>query len=274
MELLAPDHWRCIDFISDLHLQADEPDTFQTWRHYLQHTAADAVFILGDLFEVWVGDDVLERPRSPTESGFELDCVKVLRNAASRMNVYIMQGNRDFLMGSALMNACACTLLEDPTVLEISGQRWLLTHGDALCLDDTDYMQFRSMVRDTQWQQDFLGQPLAKRLELARQMRLQSEARKQDGMVYADVDVAAATACMDTLHAKHMIHGHTHRPGNHPMGADRERVVLSDWDLSALLPRAEVVRLYVPTTSQHNGTVRVERISPSTAHLIASTPGA
>ena len=274
MELLAPAHWRCIDFISDLHLQADEPDTFQAWRHYLQHTAADAVFILGDLFEVWVGDDVLDGHRSPTEAGFEGACVQVLRSAASRMPVYIMHGNRDFLMGSALMNACACTLLDDPTVLEISGQRWLLTHGDVLCLDDQEYMQFRSMVRDTPWQQDFLNQPLAKRLELARQMRLQSEARKQADTVYADVDVAAANASMDTLHANHMIHGHTHRPGNHPMGAGRERFVLSDWDLSALPPRAEVVRLYVPTTSQHNGTVRIERISPLSAHLIASTPEA
>jgi UDP-2,3-diacylglucosamine hydrolase len=274
MELLAPAHWRCIDFISDLHLQADEPDTFQVWRHYLQHTAADAVFILGDLFEVWVGDDVLEGHRPPTDAGFEDDCVKVLRSAAGRMNVYIMQGNRDFLMGSALMNACACTPLEDPTVLEISGQRWLLTHGDALCLDDKDYMQFRSMVRDTPWQQGFLNQPLAKRLELARQMRLQSEARKRANTVYADVDLAAANACMDTLHADHMIHGHTHRPGNHPMGAGRERWVLSDWDLGALPPRAEVLRLHVPRTSPQNCTARIERISPLSAHLIASKPEA
>jgi UDP-2,3-diacylglucosamine hydrolase len=274
MELFAPARWRCVDFISDLHLQADEPSTLQTWRHYMQHTAADAVFILGDLFEVWVGDDVLERPRSPTESGFELDCVNVLRNAASRMSVYIMQGNRDFLMGPALMNACGCTLLEDPSILEISGQRWLLTHGDALCVDDTDYMQFRSMVRDAQWQQDFLGQPLAKRLELARQMRLQSEARKQEGIVYADVDVAEANACMDTLLADHMMHGHTHRPGNHALGAGRERWVLSDWDLSALPPRAEVVRMHVPTISEKDCSVRIERISPLSAHLITSTTGA
>jgi len=280
MELLAPAHWRCIDFISDLHLQAQEPDTFLAWRHYLQHTAADAVFILGDLFEVWVGDDVLEGHRLPTKTGFENDCTQVLRSAASRMPLYIMQGNRDFLMGPALMKACACTLLDDPTVLEISGQRWLLTHGDALCLDDKDYMQFRSMVRTPQWQQDFLAQPLVKRLELAKQMRLQSESRKQTGIAYADVDLAAANAWMDALHADHMIHGHTHRPGNHSMGvgkgADvgRERWVLSDWDLGTLPPRAEVLRLHLPTALNQDAAVRTERISPSAAHLIAATPGA
>lgn len=274
MELFAAAHWRCIDFISDLHLQADEPDTFQAWRHYLQRTAADAVFILGDLFEVWVGDDALEGHRSPPDAGFEADCAKVLRSAASRMDIFVMPGNRDFLMGTALMNACACTLLEDPSVLDISGQRWLLTHGDALCLDDKDYMQFRSMVRDTQWQQDFLQQPLVKRLALSRQMRSQSEARKRADTVYADVDVAAANACMDTLHASHMIHGHTHQPGTHPLTAGRERWVLSDWDLRALPPRAEVLRMHIPTPSPKSDPVRIERISPAAAHLIAPKPAA
>lgn len=273
MELLAPAHWHCIDFISDLHLQADEPATFRAWSHYMQHTAADAVFILGDLFEVWVGDDVLESRRASPQGSFESNCVEVLRDTASRTSVYIMPGNRDFLMGAALMDACHCTLIEDPTVLTLSEQRWLLTHGDALCVDDKDYMQFRSMVRGAPWQQDFLKQPLDTRLELARKMRLQSEARKQAGTVYADVDGPAANACMDAWNAQHMIHGHTHRPANHPLGEGRERFVLSDWDVGALPPRSEVLRVHCPPLNPNAATC-IQRISPEAAHLIGPRRGA
>jgi UDP-2,3-diacylglucosamine hydrolase len=271
MELQAPARWRCIDFISDLHLQADEPQTVQAWREYLLTTSADAVFILGDLFEVWVGDDVLQEPDISPEARFELQCVQVLRAAATRLSVYIMQGNRDFLMGPALMQASVCTLLDDPTVLTFAKQRWLLTHGDALCLDDTEYMKFRKVVRSEAWQQDFLQQPLSQRLELARQMRQQSEARKRTDVVYADVDTAAANTSLAASHADHMIHGHTHRPGKHTLSAGRERLVLSDWDLNALPPRAEVLRLRLPTQPQ-GGTAVVERIAPAMAHLIATTP--
>lgn len=271
MELHAPARWRCIDFISDLHLQADEPQTVLAWREYLLTTCADAVFILGDLFEVWVGDDVLQAPDVLPEVSFELQCVQALRAAAVRLDVYIMQGNRDFLMGPALMQASACTLLDDPTVLTFSNQRWLLTHGDALCLDDTEYMQFRKVVRSESWLLDFLKQPLPQRLELARQMRQQSEARKRADVVYADVDTAAANTRLTELHADHMIHGHTHRPGKHELGAGRKRLVLSDWDLNALPPRAEVLRLRLPA-QPHDGAAVVERISPALAHLIAATP--
>lgn len=271
MELHAPARWRCIDFISDLHLQADQPQTVQAWRDYLLTTCADAVFILGDLFEVWVGDDVLQAPNASPEAGFEQQCVQALRAAAARLGVYIMQGNRDFLMGPALMQASACTLLDDPTVLTFANQRWLLTHGDALCLDDTEYMQFRQVVRSEPWQQDFLQQPLPQRLELARQMRQQSEARKRSEVVYADVDTAAANTSLTTLRADHMIHGHTHRPGKHALGAGRERLVLSDWDLNARPPRAEVLRLRLPAQPQ-GGAAVVERIDPTLAHLIAATP--
>jgi UDP-2,3-diacylglucosamine hydrolase len=260
MELIAPSRWACVDFISDLHLQASETLTFQAWRNYLLHTAADAVFILGDLFEVWVGDDVLS-----LEGGFERQCADVLRAASARMDIYIMRGNRDFLMGAALMATCGCTLLEDPSVLSFGNQRWLLVHGDAQCLDDTDYMRFRALVRAPAWQLDFLARPLAERIAFARDLRTQSEARKRSDMVYADVDFQAANTLLDTLQAKHMVHGHTHRPAKHALGAGRERLVLSDWDLGAHPPRAEVLRLRRATAKDAIGSFTMERIPPSMA---------
>jgi UDP-2,3-diacylglucosamine hydrolase len=263
MELHAPSRWQCIDFISDLHLQADEALTFQAWCDYLRHTTADAVFILGDLFEVWVGDDVLSAP-----DGFEAQCAHALRLATARMGIYIMQGNRDFLMGEHLMQACGSTALSDPTVLIFGDQRWLLTHGDALCLDDTAYMQFRAQVRSPGWQNDFLNKPLAQRLELARQMRSQSEARKHTNAVFADVDTTAALEVLHSTNAKHMIHGHTHRPATHLMDTGHERIVLSDWDLCASPPRSGILRL-TQTTGVPGESVFVERLSLSAAGRVS-----
>lgn len=257
MELVAPSHWSCIDFISDLHLQPSDPRTFAVWSTYLQGTSADAIFILGDLFEVWVGDDILSE-----SAGFEAQCTQVLRAASRRADLFIMCGNRDFLMGPALTEACNATLLGDPAVLSFAGQRWLLTHGDAQCLDDLDYMQFRKQVRSAQWQRDFLSKPLAERLALGRAMRAQSEARKQSGHDYVDVNSDAANAQLLSLRSNHMIHGHTHRPARHPMDAGRERLVLSDWDMGAMPPRAEVLRLRRFGASATE-TFTVERIPPA-----------
>lgn len=265
MELDAPARWRCVDFISDLHLQASDALTFQAWSFYLQRTEADAVFILGDLFEVWIGDDILS-----AESGFERQCADVLRNAAGRMDLYIMCGNRDFLMGAALMSHCGCTLLDDPCVLSFADQRWLLTHGDALCLADTEYMQFRAQVRSPDWQRNFLQKPLIERIALARSMREQSEARKRGDDVYADVDTAAAQFLLQSARSTHMIHGHTHRPARHRLAAGSERLVLSDWDLCAQPPRAEVLRL---RRASHGSapTFTLERIPPGMSGGPAST---
>ena len=260
MELIAPSRWACVDFISDIHLQPAEALTFQAWSDYLLHTTADAVFILGDLFEVWVGDDVLS-----VQAGFEQRCADVLRATSARVDVYIMRGNRDFLMGSALMAACGCTLLQDPSVLAFANQRWLLAHGDAQCLDDTDYMQFRAQVRAPEWQRDFLAKPLPERIVLARGIRAQSEARKRSDMVYADVDFQTANDLLNTLQAAHMVHGHTHRPAKHVLGAGRERLVLSDWDLGAQPPRAEVLRLRRSTAKDAIESFTMERIPPTMA---------
>ena len=137
--------------------------------------------------------------------------------------------------------------LSDPTSLDFQGQRWLLSHGDALCLDDTDYQRFRAQVRSADWQQAFLSRPLAEREAVARDLRERSEARKQsmahDPELWADVDAAAAREWLQRAGAPTLIHGHTHRPAEHDLGNGLRRVVLSDWDANARPPRLEVLRL-------------------------------
>ena len=236
-ELMAAPTWRTIDFISDLHLQAAQAATFDVWQQYMQNTPADAVVILGDLFEVWVGDDAL------LSGSFESQCADVISQTAARIPVFFMHGNRDFLVGSALMNRCNARLLDDPTVLMFDDQRWLLSHGDALCIDDLPYMQFRAQVRSPEWQQAFLVKPLAERQAIARGLRQQSEAKKQMAAVYADVDPDATRQWLLAAQAPTLIHGHTHQPATHDLGDGMRRVVLSDWDADAEPARAEVLRL-------------------------------
>ncbi len=233
----AGPHWRCVDLLSDLHLQADDAATFAAWRRQLQDTPADAVFILGDLFEAWVGDDAIAAP------GFAADCAQVLREASVRRPLYFLHGNRDFLVGQDLANTCGFTLLQDPSVLALGEQRWLLTHGDALCLSDTTYLAFREQVRDPAWITAFLARPLADREALARQMRQASEARHQTAGYETDVDPAAARQWLQAAHATVMVHGHTHRPAEHDLGDGHRRIVLSDWDARATPPRQQVLRL-------------------------------
>ena len=240
-ELTAPPAWYTVDFISDLHLNAGEPATFAAWQHYLQTTPADAVFMLGDLFEVWVGDDVLEA--TPNGASFEQRCAQTLHQAADRLALFFMHGNRDFLVGPGLMARSCATLLADPAVLTFGGQRWLLSHGDALCLDDTDYLKFRQQVRSPAWQAAFLSQPLAERQAIARHMRAQSQARQQTAADYADVDSAAARQWLQAAGAATLIHGHTHKPALHDLGGGLSRAVLSDWDAGATTPRADALRL-------------------------------
>jgi len=265
MELHAPSHWQRIDVISDLHLQASEPRTFEAWRQYMGQSSADAVFILGDLFEVWVGDDVLTQT-----SSFEAECSRVLQQTSQRLPVYLMHGNRDFLMGDALMQACGATLLPDPTVLQIGAARWLLSHGDALCLGDTDYQVFRTQVRSPEWQRKFLGQPLTARQDIARSLRAQSEAKKHAGTEYADVDTPAALKWLAVARAQHLLHGHTHKPGFHTLDAMHDRTVLSDWDLGTTPPRAEVLRL---SWDSHRGKdVQVSRLRPDNPEISSPKP--
>lgn len=236
--LQADPAWRCIDLLSDVHLHADMPHTFDAWRAHLLATPADAVLILGDLFEVWVGDDA----RSGT---FEAACVATLREASRCRWMAFLPGNRDFLAGPALMAAAGMQLLIDPTVLAAFGQRLLLSHGDALCLSDTAYQRFRAQVRSSAWQTSFLALPLDERLQQARAMR-DASAAHQAGMApdqWSDVDDDAAAQWLAAADCTLMVHGHTHRPAVHILPGGGQRHVLSDWDLDHGAPRARALRL-------------------------------
>ena len=241
-EVSAPAAWRVVDFISDLHLSAALPRTQAALARHLAETPADAVFILGDLFEVWVGDDARALPA-------ERQLVDLLADGAARRHLAFMVGNRDFLAGSAWIDACGMTALADPTVLAAFGQRVLLTHGDALCLADTAYQRYRAQVRSAAFQAMALALPLTERRRRAAQMRHASEQRQASGALVdeaVDVDVAAASAWMDEAGAAVMVHGHTHRPASEAFAGGRTRHVLSDWDCDVSAPaqaRAQVLRL-------------------------------
>lgn len=235
-EWRLPGEWRQVDFISDLHLCAEMPRTFGALQAHLAATRADAVCILGDLFEVWVGDDAISRP-------FERRCVEMLAAASTQRQILFMHGNRDFLAGRALLQGCGMGGLADPTVLDAWGQRLLLSHGDALCLADAPYQAFRAQVRGLPWQHEFLSRPLADRLRIAADIRNASRTRRQfDGDAGADVDTANAVAWMHALGCSELVHGHTHRPGSDVLAPGFKRHVLSDWDLDHA-DRAEVLRL-------------------------------
>ena len=233
----APSDWQAIDFISDLHLAADTPRGFEAWSQYMLGTQADAVFILGDLFEVWVGDDA-------RHEGFEAQCADVMRQAAAVRSVAFMVGNRDFLVGAHMLSACNVIALSDPTVVAAFGERLLLTHGDALCLADTDYQRFRTMVRSPAWQASVLARPLAERRGLAREVRHESE-RRHGAMQpeWLDLDLAVCVEWMRAADAQVLVHGHTHRPADQLLQPGFTRHVLSDWDFDhSMPPRAEVLR--------------------------------
>ncbi|MDB5859020.1 MAG: UDP-2,3-diacylglucosamine diphosphatase [Ramlibacter sp.] len=236
-ELAAPPDWRSIEFISDLHLQASQPATVAAWRAYMAGVQAHALFILGDLFEAWIGDDAAAEP------GFEADCAQVLRATAQRIPVFFLHGNRDFLLGAAMAGRAGLQLLPDPTALDFGATRWLLSHGDALCLDDTDYQAFRRQVRNPAWQAAVLARPLAERRLMAKALRSESEDLKRGDRPYADVDHPAALQWLQAAGAANMIHGHTHKPGEHALDATRRRIVLSDWDAEARPPRLEALRV-------------------------------
>jgi UDP-2,3-diacylglucosamine hydrolase len=226
-----------VAFVSDLHLSPALQLTVAGFDSCLQNLQADALFILGDLFEVWVGDDTLDSP-------FESACLSVLRNTARRMPVYVMRGNRDFLLGDRFFAASGCIDLPDPVAVSAFGETVLLTHGDALCLDDQPYQAFRRQVRDPAWQAAFLTRPLAERLSMAREMRGVSRAHQADlaPADYADVDPNLASQWLAAARARTLVHGHTHRPASQRYAAGWQRHVLSDWDLDhGTKDRAEVL---------------------------------
>jgi len=227
---------QAVDFISDLHLSPELPHTVAAFERYLASVQTGELFILGDLFEAWVGDDALDQP-------FEQGCGQALAAAARRMPVHVMRGNRDFLLGDGFFRETGCVALPDPFPLQAFGQTVLLSHGDALCLDDRDYQQFRAQVRQPAWQAAFLAKPLAERLGIAAQMRAASRAHqgRTDPVTSADADPALAGLWLAGAGARTLIHGHTHRPMTEQRAEGWQRLVLSDWDLDHA-DRAEVLR--------------------------------
>lgn len=238
----APETWRAIDFISDLHLSAGLPRTFDGWAACLRRTPADAVVILGDLFEFWPGSDAVQLD-------FEARCFEVMRDAARTRHVAVMVGNRDFLLTPTLLREQGLHPLADPTLLQAFGDQALLTHGDALCLADAAYQQFRAWARDPATRADFLARPLSERVQMGAKVRHASEAGRSQPPPggWPDIDFAAAVACLQAAGVTTMVHGHTHRPGDSLLARGFQRRVLSDWNLDAAtdadVPRAEVLRL-------------------------------
>lgn len=228
--------------ISDLHLSAQRPAVTQAFLHWLQHGLADAsaLYLLGDIFEVWVGDDVLQ---DAEQSAALLPVVAGLQALSRRgVAVSLMHGNRDFLLGTAFAAACGAQLLPDPTLLTVGTQRILLTHGDALCTDDHAYQQFRTQVRSAAWQAAFLAQPLAARLAFAEQARQQSRENKaMQAAEIMDVNAHAVADCIRSHgYPQVLLHGHTHRPAVHALEVDGhvcQRWVLGDWHHSAVVAR-------------------------------------
>ena len=220
-------------FISDLHLDAARPAITALFGQFLEGEArsADALYILGDLFEAWVGDD------DPSPAGiFVADKLQAL--TALGVPVFFICGNRDFLLGQTYAARCGMTLLDDPTRIDLYGTPTLLLHGDLLCTDDTAYQQFRSQTRSPQWQAQFLSQPLPARLAFAEQARAASQARhgelQASGQSETITDVTPATVqeWFSRYGVTQIIHGHTHRPAVHtlPVGGKQcRRVVLGDW---------------------------------------------
>ena len=216
-------------FIADLHLCTSRTATSRLFFDFLTETAvhAEALYILGDLFEYWLGDDSLDLPLH------QQVCAALSRLGNSGVSIYFMHGNRDFLLAGQFANACHATLLADPTLVNLYGTSSLLMHGDTLCTDDVGYLAFRKQVRDPEWQTQFLAQPLDTRIAVAQQARSQSEAAKQEKTAaIMDVNMATVTEVLRQYHYPRLIHGHTHRPALHSIDIDghiSQRWVLADW---------------------------------------------
>ncbi len=215
-------------FISDLHLDPERPEHLDALKALLEKHAGqtDALYVLGDLFEAWIGDD--------DDTPFNRAAIEAFRQFAdSGSKLFFMHGNRDFLLGEEFALACGGTLLDEGTVVDLYGTPVQLMHGDSLCTLDTEYQQFRAMARSPQWQQGMLSQPLEQRRMIAQGMRMQSQgnnANKAENIM--DVTPEEVVKTMEAAGVQHLIHGHTHRPDVHdiPLATGSgKRWVLGDW---------------------------------------------
>lgn len=238
-------------FISDLHLTEERPKIIALFRTFLREQAvhADALYILGDLFEAWLGDDAVSAGMQPV-----LD--ELSRLTKSGVPVFIMVGNRDFLIGERFAKMTGCRLLPDPSVINLYGTDTLLMHGDTLCTDDVDYQQFRRQVRDPAWQEAVMAKSIEERMAMARAARIESALRTQEKSdAIMDVNENAVREVFRNHGVTRLIHGHTHRPAIHQLWVDETpvtRIVLGDWyDQSSVLSVSEDgVELTSPSPTQ------------------------
>lgn len=215
-------------FISDLHLTPERIRTNELFFDFLSSIDKnDSLYILGDLFEFWIGDDAAEITG-------HAGVVSALRKLTkSGVNVYFMPGNRDFLVGDGFASATGCQLLSDPAQITLGDKKISLMHGDSMCTDDTEHQQFRSLVNNPDWQKEFLNYSIEKRRELALSARSQSDLHKaMTSMEIMDVNQGSVEQEINRHNADVLIHGHTHRPGIHKIyanGKEVKRIVLGDW---------------------------------------------
>ena len=216
-------------FISDLHLQEERPDITRAFFLFLEQKATEAqqLYILGDFFEVWVGDDGI--------SPFHESIINKLLALSRTCEVFFLHGNRDFLVGEQFADLANLTLLDEPTTITLNSTQTLLLHGDSLCTEDHEYMAFRHTVRSPEWQKQFLDKPLTERIAIAKQLREQSHQQTSQKELYiTDVTPTEVIKAMQTHQCPILIHGHTHRPATHHVKTDINnkqgtRVVLGDW---------------------------------------------
>ena len=215
-------------FISDLHLDASRPEITRLFLEFLENEAAkaDALYILGDLFEAWIGDDASDEVGDAVA-----DALAKLH--ARGVPCFYIHGNRDFLLGDAYARRARITLLPDPSLVEIEGEAVLLMHGDTLCTDDAPYQAFRKQTHDPKWQRAFLSRPVAERRTFAEQARAESKRyTKSVADAITDVNADAVSGTFREHAVRRVIHGHTHRPARHADALDgksTERIVLGDW---------------------------------------------
>ncbi|TXH79135.1 MAG: UDP-2,3-diacylglucosamine diphosphatase [Thiothrix sp.] len=219
-------------FISDLHLEPVRPESTQLLFAFLQHIRgqAEALYILGDLFEYWIGDDVLATPAGQ----MILPILQAFKQVVTQGTpIYLQHGNRDFLLAEQFAELSAIKLLPEQQVIDLYGEPTLIMHGDLLCTDDLDYQKARVLLRSPSWQQQILAKSIPERLQFAQSLRMQSQQTaqtKQEEIL--DANQTAIEAAMQTAQVKQLIHGHTHRPAIHEFelaGQSAKRIVLGDW---------------------------------------------
>ena len=217
---------KIIHLISDLHLSEEQPNLFRLLEHYINNIAvrSEQLFVLGDLFELWVGDDHL--------TPFNQSVIELFAGYSGEL--FFAHGNRDFLLGNHFAKACGGILIDEPYHFEWENKKVSLMHGDSLCTDDVAYQQLRNMVRNPQWQKEFLSQPVEARLAFADSVREQSKnSQKQKTAEIMDVNQSSVSRFVEENQCDWLIHGHTHRPASHQIkyndGKICERLVLSDW---------------------------------------------